>query len=71
MDAIGGKSEGDIADAGVNKTESVPASSPGDKVLMALREEMASISAENDRLQRLCTSMHANHRQQSLRVSIF
>uniref|UniRef100_A0A5K3EVT3 E3 ubiquitin protein ligase n=1 Tax=Mesocestoides corti TaxID=53468 RepID=A0A5K3EVT3_MESCO len=42
--------------------------SPSEKVITALREEIASLSAENNRLQSLCTEMHANHRQQSLNV---
>ncbi|KAL5110613.1 E3 ubiquitin-protein ligase Bre1 [Taenia crassiceps] len=39
-----------------------------EKVIAALREEIAALAAENNRLQCLCTSMHANHRQQSLHV---
>lgn len=51
------------------KTDCGSSLSSLEKVIAALREEIAALSAENDRLQCLCTSMHANHRQQSLHVS--
>ncbi|CDS42733.1 E3 ubiquitin protein ligase Bre1 [Echinococcus multilocularis] len=50
------------------KTDGVSPLSSTEKMIAALREEIAALSTENDRLQCLCTSIHANHRQQSLRV---
>nr|CDS31993.1 E3 ubiquitin protein ligase Bre1 [Hymenolepis microstoma] len=38
------------------------------KIILALREEVSLLSAENARLQNLSTGMHAKHRQQSLHV---
>ena len=73
FDAEEGKPDADSNDTtvvGAARTETA-STSLSDNVILTLKEEMASISAENDRLQRLCTSMHANHRQQSLRVSTF
>ncbi|VDO07253.1 unnamed protein product [Rodentolepis nana] len=43
-------------------------SNPNAKIILALREEVTLLSAENERLQNLSTSMHAKHRQQSLHV---
>ncbi|VDK33220.1 unnamed protein product [Taenia asiatica] len=50
------------------KTDCGSSLSSLEKVITALREEIVALSAENDRLQCLCTTMHANHRQQSLHV---
>lgn len=61
-------------DGGGNTKEMATAGQPPSLIdtnlVASLRDEIANLTSENDRLQSLCTSIHAKHRQNSLHVSI-